>query len=79
MLFRSAFVGLYWQPEIRTDNREESTMTKSNHSDTPQAELFFYSRQRWRRQDEWGNQRLADEFGRVVFTHVPRHAKADDE
>lgn len=21
---------------------------------------------------------LADEFGRVVFTHVPRHAKADE-
>ncbi|MBV8178527.1 MAG: hypothetical protein JOY55_20155 [Mycobacterium sp.] len=54
-------------------------MTKTNHSDTPQKGLFFYSKQRWRRQDEWGNQRLADEFGRVVFTHVPRHAKADDE
>ena len=54
-------------------------MTNINHSNTPQAERFFYSQQRWRRQDERGNQRLADEFDSVVFTNVPRHAKADDE
>jgi hypothetical protein len=54
-------------------------MTNTNRSNTPQAGLFFYSRQqRWVRQDEWGNQRLADEFGPVVFTHVPRHAKDDE-
>jgi hypothetical protein len=54
-------------------------MTNTNHSNTPQAQRFFCSKQRWRRQDEWGNQRLADEFGRVVFMFIPRHAKADDE
>jgi hypothetical protein len=53
-------------------------MTNANHSSTSQPELFFYSKQRWRRQDKWGNQRSADEFGHVVFTDVPRHAKADD-
>jgi hypothetical protein len=53
-------------------------MTNTNHGNTPQAERFFYSKQGWRRQDQWGNQRLADEFGRVAFTRVPRHAKADD-
>jgi hypothetical protein len=53
-------------------------MTTINRSNTAKAERFFYSKQRWRRQDEWGNQRVADEFGRVVFTHVARHAKADE-
>lgn len=53
-------------------------MANTDHGNTPQTELFFYSKQRWRRQDKWGNQRLADEFGRVVFTDVPRHAKADE-
>jgi hypothetical protein len=54
-------------------------MTNTNLTNAPQTERFFYSKHRWRRQDEWGKQRLADEFGRVVFTNIPRHAKADDE
>jgi hypothetical protein len=53
-------------------------MTNTDHSNAPQPELFFYSKQRWRRQDGWGNQRSADEFGRIVFTHVPRHAKDEE-
>jgi hypothetical protein len=62
----------------RLNNREESAVTNTDHSNAPQPELFFYSKQRWRRQDGWGNQRSADEFGRVVFTHVPRHAKDEE-
>jgi hypothetical protein len=51
-------------------------MKNANRNSTHQR--FFYSARRWWRQDQWGNQRPIDEFGRVVFTHVPRHAKADE-
>jgi hypothetical protein len=53
-------------------------MENANRDSTHQAERFFYSARQWWRQDEWGNQRSIDEFGHVVFTHVPRHAKADE-
>jgi hypothetical protein len=53
-------------------------MKNTSRNNADPSERFFYSERRWWRQDELGTQRLADEFGHVVFTHVPRHAKADE-
>lgn len=53
-------------------------MKNTKRNNTHQAGRFFYSGRSWARQDESGRQHLADEFGHVVFTHAPRHAKADD-
>ena len=55
-----------------------SAIKNTKRNNTHQAGRFFYSGRSWVRQDESGRQHLADEFGHVVFTHAPRHAKADD-
>ena len=43
-----------------------------------QAGRFFFHGHSWVRQDVWGSQHVAVEFGHVAHTHGPRHAKADD-
>jgi hypothetical protein len=53
-------------------------MKTATRDNTHQVGRFFLHGQRWVRQDESGRQLLADEFGRIVFTDAPRHAKADD-
>jgi hypothetical protein len=53
-------------------------MKHTKRNGTQQAGRFFFHDQSWVRQDEWGGQHLAVEFGRVAYTRGPRHAKAHD-
>lgn len=49
---------------------------KHTKRNVTQPGRFFFHGQSWVRQDETGHQQPAVEFGHVVYTSGPRHAKA---